>query len=1727
MILKSFRLPTLVALGMKIINSAVVVGLYYGFLTTLSIGPSYLFLLRAHAVEEGTEKKVSATTGFLMGQLMMFISIYYAPLHLALGRPHTITVLALPYLLCHFFRWNNDNDKEDRKNFFAYRSTTRNSMRNLSTQCLFLNHLIFQLFNHFVLPSSMLARLVNIDMFRCNNKMLFVTSSFVGWLIGHILFMKWVGLVLVWIRPKRLVRWNQYVRSKKYLPSQFKYLMSEFTYLALELINYPARIYSILLFIICAFYLGRMPALLLTNKTKPAFRLVKRKTTERGESEEEDNVIEIEIGRAYETKGTKEKQEGSTFFPRRRSFFLEEEKEKSEEKRLQELFCFWFDFVERLPVILLFNCQEWNRPLRYIKNNKSEGGLKNEMSQYFFDTCRSDGKQRISFTYPPSLSTFGEMIQRKIDALTRKKPQKPSYDELYNHWVSTKNQKKTTVKNGFLNRIKALDKGFLLEDIVEKRTRLYKEKEEPEKDKNDFSKYEPFYKFYKIKNDFSKREPFYNEKTQESKNHLPRMYEPLLIGRDRATVLKFQFMMITLNDLIPFEVSDLKELGPDRISRFLFYDLFCSPKFLKKKYKSFSREYEKRTKKYLEEKRIIKIIPLWRSKLISELESLFLDYQGFAWEIGDPDLSSRNLKQVILFSQLTEIPDPRFPDELWVPHYIDEPDFRRNIIRGTGRAQRRKTIANLLLPRPSSPLFWGKTQSKLEAMLYKLFFRIWKRRESKVFDDTQRKRKITDPKAKNEKRKRKREERMRLETEEAWENLPHGALIRTSLLVMQSILRKYILFPLFIIAKNTVHFLLYRVSDWDEDFAEWEKEIHIPCTHGGVPLRENEFMTYFLSEGFDIKIISPFSLKPWCRSKLQASGRNLIKNKKKGKKLDLGFYYLTVWGMEAEEVFGSPRTRSSSSSPFIAFLKPVLKKLGKKMKKKTKKVLTVFKIGVTELSQGNAITLGKFKKLSKSSKTKDESFTQIGSIDWENYSQTDLEMKNLTDRISIVRNEIQRLEKDKIKVISEINEIKSSIDSNLELESQPPKTKNSWKIFIRRNVRLIIKLHYFLKIFIEKKYIDIFLPTINIPAINTKHFVESMIGKYISNNERNRSKNEKNQSKHETTEKDINFISISTIKKSRPTKKNSHIFYDLSSLSQGYVFFKLSQLQVSNLSKLRSVLQYQGTSFFLKTTIKDSFGIQGILNSQLKHKKLRSYDQWKNWLRGHFQYNSPIEWSRLIPQKWRTRVNQRWTAENKDFKKWSSNEKDLLFSFHYTYKVDSRQEKFKKCYRYGLLSDQFLNYETKKDSPITGPPVPVIKNLKFKLTIDQFDYDNLNLYLKNHEGFFLSRYLREMSLLDINRETGEKKSDRKYLDWKKGFLRQKKNDNIDLLYLRFRRDLQDLEIFIPNSDEIFVDWLKLAKITTKSMKSIQKEKRDLGLWFFPEFLLLYKEYKVNPWTLPSQLLTLNIHLTNYLYKRRKRSQPLFQNPDEKKDLDGFLKEFLSFQMHWYNKVVAQRTLDMFVPFSYLMEEGKTRKKVANSVIISLGTKRLSPNQIMISNTAWMIEKLRLGIMVLEPLRLSEKLYRYFIISQPLNVSLVHKSMQQIPVDASIASHQRIIGNREKNHYDLLVPENILSSRRRRELRILMSFKSKNRKGVDRNPVFCNKTKIRNRGPSLKESKHRDRDQNELEFMKLKFFLWPNYRLEDLACMNRFWFDTNNGSRFSMLRIYMYPRLKMS
>jgi len=158
---------------------------------------------------------------------------------------------------------------------------------------------------------------------------------------------------------------------------------------------------------------------------------------------------------------------------------------------------------------------------------------------------------------------------------------------------------------------------------------------------------------------------------------------------------------------------------------------------------------------------------------------------------------------------------------------------------------------------------------------------------------------------------------------------------------------------------------------------------------------------------------------------------------------------------------------------------------------------------------------------------------------------------------------------------------------------------------------------------------------------------------------------------------------------------------------------------------------------------------------------------------------------------------------------------------------------------------------------------------------------------------------------------------------------------------------------------------------------------------------------------------------------------------------------------------------------------------------------------------------------MDRLGLSVKNNGQFLMYQTIGISLVHKSKNKTNQQYR---KQRIIRARENNHFDALVLENILSSRRRRELRILICFNSNNWNDVDTNSVFFNENGVKNCSHFWEERNLRDKEKNEL--IQFKFFLWPNYRLEDLACMNRYWFDTNNGSRFSILRIHMYLPLKI-
>nr|YP_010687960.1 photosystem I assembly protein Ycf1 [Pterodon emarginatus]WBR37393.1 photosystem I assembly protein Ycf1 [Pterodon emarginatus] len=1900
MIFQSFILDNLVSLCLKIINSVVVVGLYYGFLTTFSIGPSYLFLLRAQVMEKRTEKKVSATTGFITGQLMMFISIYYAPLHLALGRPHTITVIAVSYLFFHFF-YNND------KYFVNYGYKNRTSIRYFTIQRIFFNNLIFQLLN---LSSSMLGRLVNIYMFRCNNKLLFLTNIFVGWLIGHIFLSKWIGLILV--------RIQQPIRSNKYV---IKYVMSN-TYIMYYFRKTRSKMFIVLLFSISCYY---------SFRTLSVFTRQLPEIQERTEIDIEIDQNEIDQSNS-EIDKEKEEEDLSTY-----STYLFSEKEKNsykidetEDKKI-------FEFEKPL-VSTLFDYKWQNRPLRYIINSRFSNIERTEISQFFFHTCQSDGKERISFTYPPSLSTFFEMIETKMSLFTI---EKISYEELSNYWSSANEEKRKKLSNEFINRIavldkKALDKKFIPLDILEKRIKLCNDET---KTKYLPKIYDPFLNVHyrgrikksflpSIKNKTYAKNDIWINKIHDILLNIKSDYtefEQKIDTFDRKSLLtqissflnlisKFSGKSVSSLNFEILYLSTEHKQDSTTIKRKLLFDAFDAIRTDLNDDKTIVN-----TKKCIGIKEIRKKIPRWTHKIFDELEQLLRERE-------DDKILSRFFRYMLVFSgnlfyqnydDTLDTPNTadQNKEQFYLKRYFELPDFRRDIIKGSIRALRRKTVTfKFFQASLNSPLFLDQFDIiSLFDILEQptkifLIFKDWMRklREFRILDYTEEKTKESEKKKKEEERKRdekdeKRRMERRMQIAEAWDEFPHGHIIRGFILITHCILRKYIIFPSLIITKNIVRILLFQSPEWSEDFQDWKKERYMKCTYDGVPFSERafDFPEEWLEEGIQIKIAFPFRLKPWHKSTLRSTEREKDPMKKMVKK-EKDFYFLTIFGTEVELPFASvPRNRS----PFL-FLDPVFKELKKKMQKFKKKIqkwkknrFLIRKVSkrtkwiiksilfvkkkifkekeIYELSKSQKdSTINKnnpliyekeIYELSKSQNDSTinknnpliyESSIPIQSINWTNCSLTEKKIKDRNDKTKTILKQIE-------KEINIISSNKTTYDAKRLLQ------KNILQILQRRNIRLARKLYSFFQFFIKRLYRNIFLCIISTRRINI--LLESkkkIINKSIYNNEANT----------EITDKTNQSIiySISTIKKISTIKNstynirntNSQNSCDVSCLSQAYVFYKLSQIQVFNIykSKLKSIFEYPRRSFFLKNEIKDYFfGIQGIFHSKLRHKNPHNsvMNQWTNWLKGHSKYDlSERRWSRLVPQKWRNKINEHCIAQNKDLTKCDSYEKPRLILYKKE-KVDSLKlkNKLKKQYGYGLLSYKSIYFADKKDSYIyvyrspfqtnkkkaisynynrhKQKVVDITRDISIKNYLVEDDFldmkKNLNRNFLDRKFFeskiliqadkkkaisynynmhkqkisynynmhkqkaaditgdiSIKNYLVEDDFLDMEKNLNKSFLDRKFFEW-----------TILTFYIRNKVDFEawidtdsdysfriHKEINSSNQNKTFFDWMGMnVEIPNRSISKLE-------FWFFSKFVKFYNAYTSNPWIIPIKLLFFNKNISGRVdlesYLSNKYIEEDYAGSDRKKgmsieeikkyqkeiannialELPFWLRNYLVLQLNLHHDSLNQRLMNYIDVYSMLIR--LRMRNVKEIAIGSIQRGELSLDIMMIENHKHLTLLSNKAMLIIEPVFLSRKNKNdeQFIMYQTLVLSLLHKNTHQIDeiyrtnqrereksdVDKKNFSKyitrkrtrlQKMIEINQKNHYDLLVAENILSTRRRRELRIRICFNPRNTNSVHRNTASYNENKVNNYCQVLaKNIKDLNRNRQilinliNLKFFlridylfenlacmnrfNLKFFLWPNYRLEDLACMNRYWFNTNNGSRFSILRIHMYPRLKI-
>nr|YP_010159110.1 hypothetical chloroplast RF19 [Cajanus crassus]QRG31389.1 hypothetical chloroplast RF19 [Cajanus crassus] len=1789
MIFQSFILDNLVFLCMKIINSIVVVGLYYGFLTTFSIGPSYLFLLRARLVEEGTEKKISATTGFITGQLIMFLSIYYAPLHLALGRPHTITVIALPYLLFQFFGNNH-------KNFLNYGYKNPNSIRNFSIQKIFFQNLIFQLLNPLFLPSSILIRLVNLYLFRCNNKFLFLTSSFVGWIIGHTFLMKWIDFLLFWIQENNSIKFNVPIQSNKYIMSEFR--------------NSMVKIFLVFLFVTCLYYLGRIPPPFFTKKLS--------------EIQEKDEIYKkgkIDVESNFQRVRPKQKRSNNKdLFP-----YLFSKKDKNLYKIDEDKNN--LGFFQKPLINILFNYKRWNRPFRYIKNNRFENIVKNEISEFFFHTCESDGKERIFFTYPPNLSNFQKMMETKLHIFTR---DRIYYEELYNFWSYTNEQKRNKLSNEFLNRAKVIDKEFLSLDIFENRIRLCND----ETKKKYLTKiYDPFLNGPfrgLILNGFS---PSIQHDKTYKKNHIlkNKIYGILLYNNiyknNNYSELEEEINTFDRKSLVTtfFFFNVISQFSKKSLSSLNFEGLYLFPEHEQIKMDSENEEEKKRIIKILfdairtdlnkktivnqnitkwirkNENEISKKVPRWSYKFIDELELLEGKRGADNYQIR-----SRKAKRVVIFTNKSKFfkKDNTYNDtgdtknkknQLALIRYSQQSDFRRDIIKGSIRAQRRKTVTWKFYQKSvHSPLFFDKIKKPLlfsfesfKSMKMQIFFILknWMRKKKEFKISYYRVEKAKESSKKEEEKKKKEmEQKKRIEIAEAWDNIIFAQVIRGVLLITQSILRKYILLPSLIIIKNIVRILFFQFPEWSEDYRDWKREIYIKCTYNGVPLSEREFPQKWLTDGIQIKILFPFRLKPWHKSKLR------FNEKKKDRMKRKNFCFLTIWGLEVELPF------SSSTKNIFSFFDPIFKELKKKTKQFEFSIFLVLKIlrekwkmflnilkekakwiiksiqfitqKITKFSKNIFIKL-KFKKIDELIESKKDStiYKNSGKISeatipiqskkLANCSLTKKKIKDMNAKRKAVRKKIEKMKKEEKKiglVISETNihSNKTTYDSKrLEFEKKILQT--------RVNVRLTRKFYSFLKLLIKSLYVDIFRYIICIPRMNTQLFVESTKKKWkksIYNNEANVERTDK------TNQSVIRFISI--IHKYFNTRNmNSQNSCDVSFLSQAYVFLKLLQTQIININlyKLRSVFKYDGNFFFLKNEIKNSFfGVQGIFHSKLKQKNPSNsvINQWTILLRDHYYqyYLSESIWSRLVPQKWRKKIIECNVTKHKDLTKWDSYEKSRLIIYKKQQVYALKKKKMKKQYTYDLLSYNFINYTDKKDSYIYGfrPFFQAKKNQVISSNYNTHKKEFLDI-LDIIGNIFIKNSLVEDGIKDM-----EKNLDRKYFDW------------------------------MGINSEI-----------------LNRSKSNPEFWFFSKFLIFYNAYRSNPWVIPIKFLFFNFNVNQNFSEnknnitRNKKIMDIFRPSKKKKSLEleletrnrvqekyadrinlelslsnqakdmekysvgsgsekngkgknkkkdkieaelNFLRRnFLTLHLNWKN-FLGQRIFKNVQVYCLLIR----LKNLREITIASIQRGELGLDIMMIQNqknlTLPDLRKnkkfIKKEIFVIEPVRLSRKNNKEFFMYQTLGLSLIHKNKrknykkysEKSPVNNKNLDKyiprtrdQKIRERKEKKNYDLLVPETILSARRRRELRIRNCLNPSNRNSMHRNTIVYNENQVPNCFLILtKKRKYFEKEQKKI--MNFKIFIWPNYRLEDLACINRYWFNTHNGSRFSIVRIHMYPQLKI-
>lgn len=121
---------------------------------------------------------------------------------------------------------------------------------------------------------------------------------------------------------------------------------------------------------------------------------------------------------------------------------------------------------------------------------------------------------------------------------------------------------------------------------------------------------------------------------------------------------------------------------------------------------------------------------------------------------------------------------------------------------------------------------------------------------------------------------------------------------------------------------------------------------------------------------------------------------------------------------------------------------------------------------------------------------------------------------------------------------------------------------------------------------------------------------------------------------------------------------------------------------------------------------------------------------------------------------------------------------------------------------------------------------------------------------------------------------------------------------------------------------------------------------------------------------------------------------------------------------------------------------------------------------------------------------------------------------------NISTHSSLLFQNNVTNQTFLLPEDLFLNQTLKEYRILSSLKLQLNNLSEKNEISVEQQKLLDQFCTNIISSSKNQDLYDYEIVKR--YLWPSYRLEDLACFSRCLINTANQSRFSSLRIRIYP-----